>query len=763
MSGINAFEDHLNTIIKHAMANTSISHMTDENGNTASWKSKVWIYTNDQQQSAILPFTTKSMSGAKLTFYRNASLLPSPQREICMLYAIRVMARKTSNGAKKNCVAAARETLASAHCLEDLNAEQLKEVVKGKTSTFRRELNQFIEFLNESVFQHNPLRKLLNDSQPSKTGDEEEAAQKDKVPDEKCIAALGAITHDVISPKKALWKTSPLHSQRETFVCTMVSLAMGAPNRAAAEQTVLDAQRLQKHTEIKSGKEDTVHFLNWKGSKGYKNNQNYILDIMSKCVERCLDYMLRVTEPNRILARFYTEPTLPLKSILRKRDCNVERWQRVNPELNKPTNMVILGYLLGLFDGDATIQVVKGTEGAYKLNPQSRNSAWIKAVWAIKNNDTLKITSYSVGDFIGLKPSKRAPLFKGLELSGAVPLKEVQATWISHIKKTYPAYPEMRNQSKKGRVDAQTMLFALSGKQMAIGAGSNIPGASSAFFPVSPTTLADIFGDELKSNRTESIFARHGFSNEFSMLPHQFRHYINHTAFESGVPKLIINIWSGRKDPTQILHYIHTSNADQASMVSDIMFNEGALDVEQAKTHVRVISQQEYNELTGTIASETSSGVCTQALHITPCEYLNDFDTQCLFCEKSCHVAHDDEAIELLTKDLKHQQQRLEQVSDASQFTISKASQKWYKVHCQHTEMLTQLLALMKDENIPKGSLIRLLRTQSEFRITDLQTKQVEIKQLCLPDVDKDIAQLISEKSTDDSSNDIVNELLELI
>lgn len=765
MNGINTFQDRLEALIAHAKANTSISHMTDEEGNPASWDSKVWVYTNDNHQTANLLFTSESKSGAKLSFYKKAEPLPSPLREVVMLFALQVIGKDIDNKGKRNRVAIAREILASVNDIENLSHQRLKTLCKDKSTTFKQWVNDFINFLNDSLFQHDPLRKLKI-TKTAKTGDETEMAEKDKLPDEKCIAALGAITYDTISPQKALWETGPLESQRDAFACTMSALAMGAPNRVAAEQTVLDTQRLQKHTAIKNGKEEVVHYLNWKGSKGYKNNQNHILSVVSECVERCLDYMLKATQPMRILSRCYAEPTLPLKSILRKQDCDAKRWQRVMPNLNKPTNMVTLGYLLGLYDEGATIQVVKGTEGAFSENPHVYNSAWHKPVWAIKSDDVFQMTHSSVGDFIGLKHvqnNNRKELLTALGMSGPVPLKEVQAAWISHIKKAYPGFPEMRNHTTKGVFDARTMLFALSGRQLGVTGGASKSGAGSSFFPVAPSTLGLIYSDEITylKYRPDTIFTRHGFSPEFSILPHQFRHYLNHTGFERGVPKLILNLWSGREDPTQVLHYIHTSDADQASMISDIMFNEAHLDVEQAKTHIRLISHQEHQELTSTVASVTSSGLCTQPLYVIPCEYLNDFDTQCVFCAKSCHVAHDDEAIALLNKDLHHQQQRLEEVADSPQFAVSKASQEWYKLHSQQIAMLTQLLALMNDKAIREGSLIRLLSAQRQFRITDLQTKQVEIKQLCLPDIDNEIAQLISEKSTDD--DDDLNDLLGMI
>jgi hypothetical protein len=310
-------------------------------------------------------------------------------------------------------------------------------------------------------------------------------------------------------------------------------------------------------------------------------------------------------------------------------------------------------------------------------------------------------------------------------------------------------------------------MFAFSGHQFHMVHGTGMWGMCTPFTPIGPETIAGCYSLELressKASKTSGIFARHGFSEDFYIKPHQFRHYINHTGVEAGIPKLIMNLWSGRKDPTQILHYVHTSAADQSSIISDIMFNENVRDVEQAKQHIRVVSHQEYESMTDSIASETSSGICTQQLTVTPCSYLNDFDTHCLFCAKACHVAHDEDAIALLRRDLMHQEFRLDQVSDSPRLVVSKASQDWYKTHSLQTEMLKQLLELMTDKRIENGSLIRLLTRYNEFRITNLQTKQIDIVKLALPNVGKRLGEILNDHRGKDGDDTTINELLELI
>jgi hypothetical protein len=222
-------------------------------------------------------------------------------------------------------------------------------------------------------------------------------------------------------------------------------------------------------------------------------------------------------------------------------------------------------------------------------------------------------------------------------------------------------------------------------------------------------------------------------------------------------------MWSGRKDPTQIVHYVHTSGADKASRISDILFDESIVSIDEAKQSIRIQTKDEYNNLTNSVATESSSGFCTQALMINPCNFLNDFDTQCVFCASSLHVAHDEDAITLLKKDFATQTQRLQEIAEHPKLITSEAMRNWYKVHFKNTEMLRQLIELMTSKDIKEGSIIRLLTSKTEFRITNLQTKIVDKRKMALPDPDKKLALLLDHKKQSAGSDTILDELLGMI
>lgn len=162
------------------------------------------------------------------------------------------------------------------------------------------------------------------------------------------------------------WKDliHPSKIQRDAFTCTMSALAMSSPSRAAAEQAILTKQRLQSHTETVEGKPETVYYLNWRGSKGYLDNQKHFNTEMAESLDRALHYMGIVTEPARVLARFYNAPNRPLKDVLGEFKPQKVNLNLLNPAKDKPITLIHLALLLGFYDGtDKMARVTPDTQG----------------------------------------------------------------------------------------------------------------------------------------------------------------------------------------------------------------------------------------------------------------------------------------------------------------------------------------------------------------------------------------------------------------
>ncbi|MBY6017879.1 hypothetical protein KUW04_08825 [Halomonas denitrificans] len=775
MPKINTVLQNIEELIADTKAKHSISHMKDENGGVATWESKVWRFTDNRYNTFNFYFC-KVKGNISLLRAKTCEPLKSPLREVLMLYALDVSRMALAPDTIKQRVRAARHLVQACGSLDTMLCQQKREdAMRAEPDQKVKTVNIFLAWLNNKECLHKPLSPLPYVNTKHLIGEEIIERRRKRMPKERVLMALGAIRHKVIPWDRKAWDVAPTSSQRDAFICTMTSLGLSAPNRMIAEQSVLNAQQLKTHTENKQGRLQTVHYLDWKGSKGFKDSANHILAGMADSVRLCLEYTLAATQPMRSLARFYTDPTLPLKKILKKDDVDVERWEQVNPDINKSTNLVKLGYLLGLYENLETpeLMVVECVNGSTKRSTGGQygntHIRYFKPLWAIEIDDIVSCSEGSLERVFGSISLTRVA-FNAIGIPyGAkhrVTIKELQSKWITHLKRQFPGFPKLSTGHANGQCDMRTMLFAFNGHQLASGqagrAGYTI--GRSPFAPVSPASFRNIVRFGLNANNKKNILIRHGFCESFGLTSHQCRHWLNTTALENGVSRQIVNLWSGRENPSQLLHYDHEIGADKVCRIGNIRFNESPETVEQAKKGIRIVGLEAYEKLTGQAATKTSSGVCTQNLSVKPCTFLNDFTVHCLFCPSSCHIAHDEKAAAFLKDDLEVQQRRLLQVSDSPKFSHSTGIQGWFRRHSTLAAILKQLIDLMTSKDIPEGAFIRLLADRNEFRVTNLKTKSVEIRKLSLPDIDKQIKELIDKQRQDEPKfDDVTSQLLEII
>jgi hypothetical protein len=223
-------------------------------------------------------------------------------------------------------------------------------------------------------------------------------------------------------------------------------------------------------------------------------------------------------------------------------------------------------------------------------------------------------------------------------------------------------------------------------------------------------------------------------------------------------------MWSGRQTPEQLLNYVHRSHADKASEISDIMFSDKGLTKDQIhqEVSIRVKTKEQYDLITTTASGVTSTGLCTQDLHFTPCTYLNDFLNQCSLCGSAGHIHGDQDAIDFLKIDLELQYRRLIVVKSNPKFTSSTAMQMWHTTHFEKTSILKLLIELMQDPEIENGSIIRVLTDKSEIRISDLSTKTVTKRQLQLPSAKEELRKLLEDAKPKEANNYLIGLLKNL-
>lgn len=758
MSVINQHIKNQQSYIKKKMAQPLLN-FTNQQGEQAKWDDIAVQFTDADGRKMNLNFVNNSIKKPCITrVYTEEHRLPKEAHDLLFAYALDTLKKAVSINVRLQKIVVARQLLGKLHQNIALTSnEDIQSIIDGLAS--RKNLREFFNWLHQHKmipqFCDPDLSENTTNNFYTKSGDDAISHEKEKLPDEKCLIALGAIFHDVIPPYKngdnsdiTHW-ASLTHStlcQRDAFTCTMSVLAMSSPNRAGAEQTLLTKQRLSSITEVVNGKEETVYYLNWRGSKGYLDNQKHFNGEMAESLDRVLHYIGIVTEPARVLARFYKNPKRPLKEVLGVFVPSEENLAYLNPQMDKPTTLIHLGLLLGYFDNtDKMLRVQKRTKGAVGLtNAFGRKTGkYIKPIADLSSFDELSLVDGC--EYTGLlHGSVTSNLLK--KLKDVKTVADLQNYYVSVNQENLSGLNHTINKP----VVYEDALFAFTERQLNTQAASH-------FLLVPIMALTTRFEADLnaKSLSRKTIFLRHGFSDGFELKPHQLRHWQNDYLDKKNLPHMLISLLSGRKDPEQTLTYTHSTDTEKASTICGIMFDENET-VEEAKLsiHRRLQSQEQYEiaieNLSPTFVSEV--GFCVQNLLVNPCNYMNDFDSQCALCSSSCHVAHDEDAICNLKDDLMVQQKRLEMVEGAFDFASSRVKQAWFLNHYKNTSMLKELINVMTDEKIKEGSVIRLLADSNVMRINDLDKLTVTEKALALPSPEDALKAIIDAKSQPEPS-----------
>ncbi|MEZ9202780.1 hypothetical protein AB4151_10300 [Vibrio splendidus] len=764
MKTINRYNDNQSAYVAKKKALPLVG-FTNAQGEPASWDDIAVRFTDGDSKTINILFCNLNENNPKIgTRFTEDDRLAPKTHHLLFAYMLDVLKENVSINNKQAKITTARlflcrldENVASAsldkiqHAIDSLRYSSL--------------LTTFINWLHHHKMLPKSCQPYINTTLGSirtKSGDVALATEKSKLPSEKALLALGAIFHDVIPPyqsddKNNIEAWQPLiastQAPRDSFICTMAALGMASPSRIGAEQVLLTKQRIQRHTQVVDGQEQTVHYLNWRGSKGYKDNQSHINAEMVESVDRALHFTILTTEPARALVRFYRQPNRPLKEILGDFKPSDENIALLKPIMNKPTHLLHLGLLLGFFDdSDKCVRVSPDTKGA--INKSSTFPKFIKPIAQLEPFDTLvfKSTCPYAKKLTGSNFTNPNQYSKYTSGKQTLTVAVFQNHTIEINQSQLNGYT--RNQTKS--IDVEHALFMYTEKQV----GGRV---THPFLLLPISSLSNFFADDLiKYNKSRlTLFERHGFASDFVLKPHQLRHWQNDYLAKKGLSHHLITLLSGRKSAEQTLTYIHTTDAESASVIGDISYsNELESDIKD-KISLRIRTMSQYNEAidneTPTFTHET--GFCTQNLALSPCTYMSEFETQCTLCSSSCHIAHDSEAIALLMKDLKVQTHNLEKVQEAINFVTSESMQMWYKTHYRNTCMLKHLIEVLSDDTIKEGSMVRLIARSNSIKITNLETKTVEERTLALPDAEQALQAALeakTEKKQDEATNNFL-------
>lgn len=728
---------------------------TNKEGEQAKWEDNAFTFTYSSGTTANFLFNNDNQSHANInSTLTEEDRLDEELHHLLLSYCLDVLKENINIHNQRAKVFIAKKLLIQLNCnIASAPLSAIQHVIDNMGNT--QYLPSFFDWLHKHTMlpvSSYPSFPMKRRSTRDKYGDDAIEAENHKLPNEKTLLALGAIFHDTIPPYKSIqpdlsaWEhlTSPSKKQIDAFVCTMSALAMSSPNRAAAEQTLLTKQRLKSHTEIVSGQKKTVYYLHWRGSKGYLDNQKHFNAEMAQSLDRALHYLSIVTEPARVLARFYKDPTRPLKNVLGDFEPNKKNLKLLDPAMDQPIMLFQLALLLGFYDAtDKMIRVTPDTQGATKVPSNHRQQfKYVKSIIDLSPFDKFLFTNsctYSL-KLLGVQPTTKTSFNKHCAGKKTLTVAELQNHLVNVNQKNITGY----NKKQTKKVDYENALFAFTNKQLMTNNASH--------FLLVPISSLDTFLSNnlkrIKGQAYKTIFERHGFSSDFFIRPHQFRHWQNDYLDKKGLPHLLTSILSGRKSAEQTLTYIHTTDAQNASVISDILDQKKTGEEAQANVSKRLKTKDLYDEATNNLSPTFvhETGFCVQNLTLSPCTYMTEFETQCTLCPSSCHIVQDSKAIELLEKDLKVQTYNLQKIQEHDNFLTSTSMQKWYKTHYGNTSMIKSLLSVLSDRSNPDGAIVRFLTLSNLIRITNLKTKTVIEQKLSLPDTENALQAAIEAK-----------------
>ncbi|QJC81303.1 hypothetical protein [Pseudomonas umsongensis] len=677
----------------------------------------------------------------------NAGNLPGDALSYPYSYLIKVWVIETTNtnlsaNEKKARTSAARKMLSYMDGDLYVQSESTVRSLNFGERTIAR-LRPFFDFCaNNGLMRKIDLQAVDN---RDRSGHASFDKKLEKLPDISAVLALGNIFSTVfehVDDKGAVvpGKEVKIH---DAMILTFTLLSLASPNRTSAEIPVLPKQMLQSHSEREG---ELVYYLDWIGSKGYKNNQNHVLSALAEPINKAVNFFFNACEPARILCRFYEKPGRNWKRLLG--NFEIEPKLEKNLNLKQQPNLFTLGYALGFYKIDDCVPILKKGADVTCTHPNHRGRFFeSKPIFSLRPDDQLSISKSKKTKLSGLPI-----LFGYTELpkifadKDVVTVREVQDWWISfYSKKILPEFP-FSFSSGESSIKLKSAMFCFLGSWFY--GDSNTPGGGGkvlqktnyAIVPLN-SLASSILTRLCPPKNRDSIFTDYGYSSELRLAPNQLRHLTNTLADLSDIPVEIITAWSGRKNSEQTHTYIHTSDEVKSSRVSAIV-NPPEFD----KNSIRAYSREQLSTDTNLPASITSTGICTQNLHVNPCNYLNDFISQCLLCPEACHIAGDEIAMELLEKDLGFQTARLESVTGDIRLAASSAMKKWYVIHSRNVRVLSMLIDLMK--SCSAGTVIRYSNKNSEFNLIDLNTMVITKVTCALPNFEARLKVLIDDNVT---------------
>ncbi|BCA81002.1 hypothetical protein [Desulfuromonas sp. AOP6] len=727
---LNKYLDRTESLIKQYKEVATFEQFQTPTGDYATFDDLIWFYVDPNTGHK-----TRILTGRHGTKGRGPAgsgadnVLPKPYGDLVKVFIIECFNLSISNRTKTTWVGYARKLLSSMHGhLYQQTPSSIIDCIHGCRVYFVIPFINFCEKHGLVPKNSQRLRSFIKDAR-DRTGQEADSQRNQKMASEDTIKAIGAVYAKTLN--NLINERPEPGDFRDALASFVALLCLAAPNRASAEVPLLPNQKLMSYSE---GDRPKVFYMDWPGSKGFQDNRNHILRDLAPLVEKGLDYFSEACQPGRILARYYINPDQKLCTLLG--DFPIESERKARLELDKKPHLFQLGYALGFYGIDDEVYVY------------SEDSSYKKRHCRLKTSDNLskrtscwrpkKIADLQTEDLISsnaVKNPARPGLYKLLNChfqgkyakkfdpdnNRLITVEKIEGLLFDLHRNSFPSFPFGFSTGGQTQTKMDGALFCVLGYQYygqgAIRKGGGTPGGSNFYTLLTPASLAQNAARDI--GRRGLLFTRRGFSSRLFLNYHQLRHYTNTLADRSGIPNEIITAWSGRKSCEQTYEYIHTSHAERTSRVKEVQATAN-----ETTQPIRWVSRDDIEKELNLPASATSTGVCVQNLITSPCDYLNDFISSCFLCPSSCHVAGDQNAIDVLDRDHQFQCRRLETIEKDKRLTVSMTMQDWFITHTRNTGILSQLIQLMKET--PKETVITFNLKLAQFNLVNVRTKQIE-------------------------------------
>lgn len=702
---------------------------------------------NDKPQTLIF-FSTKKATGriSRKTPLKPSWLLPHETKITFALYLNYKLSSCNNKIARKFSQQALSALTHTTYQPHELTQSRYSDVVNSLSN--QSILPRFNEFINWCI--DNNYCELIR-TQPSGGGGVYDGAKrnKEKLPEVSSILALGDIFCSTIPIDRTAWDTKPNSPQANALMVMYSALCLASPNRMRAEVITLPKQKLLKFcTKDKNNNETLLHSLMWQGSKHYKDNENHIGSWMVEPIERGIEYFDLVTKPYRVLTSFWLNQDSTIKELFPKIDDEIQKRLRIiKLSISDTPTFMHLGYLLGFYDTDT-----------FELNIRGAHKSKSKVHISEVNKDFRLFFSNNCGlnVVLGLKRIRQSSSLVAhnhLKLGRFITIQTIQKAIFADMIREWPSFPDLSMGQGANKTHILQAMWCFN--------SYSINGCY-YYKLVTASNIESLVDTKLCKG---GLLKDNSYSIRLKVTPHQLRHYINHNGYINGLPDYILNMWSGREDSKHLLSYIHENEEDILARIPMV--------TKQIKAqNITVTSEQEYakaKSLVSGATSRTSVGFCSKDLRYSPCSYLSKFETQCTFCEHSCHIAHDEHGIRVLKEDYQIQCEQLN-THLSSPKRNNQHQQSWYKMHKANTYLLSQLIETLVDPTIPKGSVVRILTDVQQIRIADLKTREITNKKLQLDIMDDDIQEGLKQleyteektkrdKETEDFLNDLWGDL----